>query len=130
MPEKDERGLARIGNAYFMVRSSTGKTHAINPKTKLPYCGWTMVNLQCEPTDELPDDKHQPSCKVCQRHYDDPIKEELQKIKADLLEQIDEYLFLRVLLKDVDGLGRFTELIAKFLREEIKREKKIRKEAS
>lgn len=77
------------------------------------------------PRDELPDEKHQPTCQICKRHYDDPINESLEGLKKDLLEQISEYLWLIVLLKDVDGLGRFTETIAKFLREEVKRGKKI-----
>jgi len=65
-PEDD--GLAKIGNAYFMVRSPVGgASHAINPKTKKTYCGHDMVKLwdKWRPMDVLPDDKHQPTCKVC-----------------------------------------------------------------
>jgi hypothetical protein len=116
----DETGLAKIGNAYFMIRSKNGKTHAINPKTQKPYCSWKPKWREWEPTDELPDEKHKPACKVCLAHYDDPIKERLQEIKKELMEQIDDYLWLRVMLKDVDGIGRFTDLIAKYMREEVK----------
>jgi hypothetical protein len=123
MSETDEAmGLAKIGNAYFMVRSpSTGKTHAINPKTKLPYCGWKIKWCNWEPTDELPDDNHQPTCSICKRHYDDPIREELQAIKKELEESIGEFLFMQVLTKNKDGgLGRFVETVAKFMRSERK----------
>jgi len=123
MPETDEEtGLAKIGNAYFMIRSpSTGKTHAINPKTKQPYCGWTIKWRNWEPTDEFPDDQHQPTCKICQRHYDDPLTEELYGIKSDLEESISEFLFMQVHTKNADGgLGRFTETIAQFMRSENK----------
>jgi hypothetical protein len=124
-----DNGLAKVGNAYFMVRSPNGATHCINPKNKRTYCGKDMLKMWnvWRPTDELPDEDHKPTCSVCLRHYYDPINEELQKIKRELLEQIDEYLWLRIILKDVDGLGRFTELIAKFLREEVKLGKQIAK---
>jgi len=123
MPETDEEsGLARIGNAYFMIRSrSTGKTHAIDPKTKLPYCGWKIKWGEWEPTDKLPDDQNQPTCKICQNHYDDPIKDELLELKNELQESISEFLFLQVLTKNKDGgMGRFVETIAKFMRNERK----------
>lgn len=119
---KDENGLAKIGNAYFMIRSkSTGKTHAINPETELPYCGWKIKYPDWEPTDELPDDKHQPTCYLCQRHYDDPIRQSLQGIKKELEEAISEFLFMQIHIKNADGgLGRFVETIAKFMRSERK----------
>jgi len=122
-------GLARIGNAYFMVRSpSGGASHAINPKTKKTYCGRDMVKLwdKWRPIDVLPDDKHQPTCKVCQRHYDDPIKEELRNLVRDLKETIDEYLDTRLILKDTEGLARFTTIIATFIRSEKKRIKEMK----
>jgi hypothetical protein len=67
----EDDGLAKIGNTYFMVRSPVGgASHAINPKTKKTYCGHDMVKLwdKWRPMDVLPDDNHQPTCKVCQRH--------------------------------------------------------------
>jgi len=106
MMEKDEEsGLARIGNTYFMIRSKTsGKTHAINPQTKLPYCGWKIKwPPEWEPTDKLPDDENQPTCQICQRHYDDPIKQDLQEIKKELEESISDFLFLQVHTKNKDG---------------------------
>ena len=118
-PEDD--GLARIGNAYFMVRSPNGGLHAINPKTKKTYCGQDMLKLWnvWHPTDQLPDDKHQPTCKTCQRHYDDQIREDLYNIKKELEETISEFLFMQVHTKNADGgLGRFVETIAKFIRSE------------
>jgi len=124
MQKPEDNGLARIGNAYFMVRSPVGgATHAINPKTKKTYCGHDMVKLwdKWRPTDQLPDDKHQPTCKICQRHYDDPIKEELKNLVGDLKETVDEYLDTRLILKDVEGIGRFTTTIATFMRSEKKR---------
>jgi len=66
----DDDGLVKIGNAYLMVRSPKGgNTHAINPKTKKTYCGRDMPSRwnTWRPTDQLPDDKHQPTCKICQR---------------------------------------------------------------
>jgi len=113
-------GLAQIGNAFFMIRNpKTAKTHAINPKTRQPYCGWKIKWTNWEPTDKLPDDKNQPSCIVCQRHYDDPIKEELFQIKKELEETISEFLFMQIHTKNSDGgLGRFVETIAKFIRSE------------
>jgi hypothetical protein len=120
--EEGESGLARIGNAYFMIRSkSTGTTHAINPKTKLPYCGWKIKYPEWGATDELPDDKHQPTCKICLHHYDDPLREELYEIKRELEETISEFLFMQVHIKNADGgLGRFVETVAKFMRSERK----------
>jgi hypothetical protein len=118
-PEDD--GLARIGNAYFMVRSPTGGAlHAINPKTKKTYCGRDMLKLwnKWRPIDQTPDDKHQPTCKICQRHYDDPIRESMRGIAQELKETIDEYLDLRCMIKDADGLGRFVHTIAVFMRSE------------
>lgn len=121
----DDDGLARIGNAYFLVRSPVGgATHAINPKTKKTYCGHDMVKLwdKWRPIDTLPDDKHQPTCKICQRHYDDLIKEDLYTIKKELEETISEFLFMQIHIKNADGgLGRFVETVAKFMRSEKKR---------
>lgn len=121
-PEDD--GLARIGNAYFMVRSpSSGGLHAINPKTKRTYCGRDMLKLwnKWRPIDQLPNDKHQPTCRICQRHYGDPIREEMRCITQELKETIGEYLDTRCMLKDAEGLGKFVSLIAGFMRSEKKR---------
>ena len=115
----DDDGLAKLGNTYFLVRSPVGgATHAINPKTKKTYCGYDMVKLwdKWRPTDVLPDNKHQPTCKICQRHYDDPIKEELYTIKKELEKNAD------------GGLGRFVETVAKFMRSEKKRIKAKKEE--
>lgn len=120
----EDDGLAKIGNAYFMVRSPTGGgLHAINPKTKKTYCGRDMLKLwnKWRPIDKLPDDKNQPSCKICQRHYDDQIREEMRGIAQELKETIAEYLDIRCMLKDAEGLGKFTVLIAGFMRSERKR---------
>jgi valyl-tRNA synthetase len=128
-PEDD--GLARIGNAYLMVRSPAGGAlHAINPKTKKTYCGRDMLKLwnKWRPIDQTPDDKHQPTCKICQRHYDDPIRESLRQIAEELKESIAEFLFLQVHTKNSDGgLGRFVETYAKFVRSEYVKAK-IRQE--
>ena len=121
----NDNGLPKIGSVYFMIRSKNGRTHAINPKTKTPYCSWKPKWGEWEPTDEFPDEKHKPICKVCLTHYDDPIRESLKNIKKELMEQIEDYLWLRVILKDVDGIGRFTELIAKYIKEEVKRGKQV-----
>jgi len=117
----------------FLIQSPTGKTHAINPKTNKTYCGYHPKGydpLEVTPhvfedsgwrfLDVLPDKKHEPTCTVCQRHYNDPLHETLTKISNDLKESIDEFLFLVTITKDTKGLGRFVELIAKFIREERK----------
>jgi hypothetical protein len=117
-------GLAKIGNAYFMVRSPAGGgLHAINPKTKKTYCGRDMLKLwnKWRPIDQLPNDKHQPTCKICQRRYDEPIREEMRGIAKELEETISEYLDTRCILKDVEGFGKFVTLIAGFMRSERKR---------
>lgn len=111
--------LQRIGRAYFMVQSQSGKTHAINPKTEKTYCGLAITD-NYHFLDTTPDDKHQPTCKICQRCYDEPIRKELQMVVNELKEQISEFLFLTLILKDVKALGRFTENIAKFMRNEHK----------
>jgi hypothetical protein len=125
----EDDGLARIGNAYFMVRSPNGATHAVNPKNKHTYCGHDMIKLwnTWRPTD-LPDDKNQPTCKICQRHYDDPIRESLRQVAGALKEFIGEFLFMQVLTKNSDGgLGRFVDTYAKFVRSEYVKAK-IRQE--
>ena len=114
----EETGLHQVGNAYFMWRSSTGKTHAINPRTKKTFCNRAILQ-SWEPTDELPDSKHEPNCSYCKKHYDDALMDSLYGIKKDLLENIGEFLTVQVWTKNANGgLGRFTELIAKFLKEE------------
>jgi hypothetical protein len=119
-PEDD--GLAKIGNVYFMVRSPVGgATHVINPETKKTYCGHNMVKLwnKWRPVDKLPDDKNQPTCKICQRHYADPIKEVLYTIKKELEETISEFLFMQIHTKNADGgLGRFVHTITQFMHSE------------
>lgn len=45
-------------------------THAINPETKKTYCGFSALVLDnWRPIDELVSDEHQPTCKICQRHF-------------------------------------------------------------
>jgi len=126
-----EDGLAKIGNAYFMVRSPVGgATHAINPKTKKTYCGRDMVKLwdKWRPIDVLPDSKHEPTCQICKRHYHDPIREELKDLVKDLKDTVDEYLDTRLILEDVEGIGRFTTNLAAFIRSEKKRIKEKKEE--
>ena len=114
----------------FMIQSPTGKTHAINPKTNKTYCGHPKIladfvcnehaleDLGWRFLSHIPDDNNQPTCKVCQRHYDDPLRETLTQFCNDLKQHIDEFLFLVVITKNVKALGRFTELIVKFMRNE------------
>jgi len=114
----------------FMIQSPSGKTHAINSKTNKTYCGHpkTLPNFVCHEhaledlgwrfLDVLPDKNHEPTCEICKRHYDDPLREELTNIAKDLEKQIHEFLFLKIILKDVPAIGRFTENIAKFMRNE------------
>lgn len=112
----------------FLVQSPTGTTHAINPKTKKTYCGFPQILASSEVTehvledkgwrflDKAPSDENPPSCKICRNHYDDPTRSVLREIADDLETNIHEYLSLRVMLKDVKAIGRFTETIANFLR--------------
>jgi hypothetical protein len=107
-----------------MVHSPHGNVlHAINPKNKRTYCGHDMLKLwdKWRPVDRLPDDKNQPTCKICQHHYDDQIREDLRSIAKELKESIDEYLNVRCMLKDAEGLGLFVTTIASFMRSERKR---------
>lgn len=109
----------------FMVQSSTGITHAVNPKTLKTYCGkspekWGVLDV-------LPSDDHKPTCEICLVHYDEPIREALNQIVSNLKENINEFLALKLILKDVEGLRRFTRTIKIFMSEETKRK---RKEAS
>jgi Pyruvate/2-oxoacid:ferredoxin oxidoreductase delta subunit len=121
-----ETGLVQVGNAYFMWRSTTGKTHAINPKTKKTYCNRTVLQ-SWEPTDELVDNKHEPTCTICKRHCHDPIIAELEDVKRELTESINEFLTVQIWTRNANGgLGRFVEVIAKFMREENKRTKEER----
>jgi len=106
---------------YFMVQSHTGKTHAINPKTEKTYCGNNASRgLGWRSVDVAPSSENEPTCKICQRHYDEPLREKLEEIAKDIIESIDEFLFLKVILKDIDGLGRFVSLIKNFMDEEWK----------
>jgi hypothetical protein len=116
----EEKGLPQIGNAYFMWRSTTGKTHAINPENKKTFCGLT-VKQSWEPTDELPDKTHEPSCPKCKDHYLDPLRKDIEGIITELKECINEFLTVQLWTLNANGgLGRFTEAIAKFTREENK----------
>lgn len=117
----------------FMVQSKTGRTHAINPKTMKTYCGYPRLTPTVQISelsfedigwrflDVVPSDRHKPTCSICAAHYDDPLNEELSKIAGELKESIDEFLSSTLILKDVEALGRFTELVAKFMREEKRR---------
>jgi len=108
----------------FLIQSPNGKTHALNPKNNKTYCGkgngskHGLEDLGWRFRDVLPDKNHEPTCKICLRHYDDPLNAELTSIVKDLELQIHEFLSLKIMLKDVSGIGRFTENIAKFLRRE------------
>lgn len=126
----------------FMIQSPSGATHAINPKTNKTYCGYPkkLASFVCHEhaledlgwrfLDVLPSDKHEPSCKICVRHYDEPLREELTKIANDLKECINDFLCTRIILKDVKAIGRFTENIAKFMRSEAEMAKeKVKVEA-
>jgi len=104
----------------FMLQSSTGKTHAVNPKTKKTYCGIDPDSPGWHFLDVIPSDQHKPSCSICVVHYDDPLKEELSQIAKDLRESINDFLCTRVILKDTAALSRFTENIATFMRNERK----------
>jgi len=103
-----------------MSQSYTGKTHAVNPKTKMTYCGKDPYGPGWHFLDVIPSDEHKPTCLTCLRHYDDPLREELSQIAKDLKESINEFLCTTVILKDTKALGRFTENIATFMRNERK----------
>jgi len=119
----------------FMIQSANGKTHAINPKSNKTYCGHpkTLAPFVCHEhaledlgwrfLDIVPSDKNEPSCLICKRHYDDPLRKELTKIANDLRESINDFLTTKIILKDVSAIGRFTVNIAKFMRSEIKKVK-------
>lgn len=119
----------------FIIQSPSEKTHAINPKTNKTYCGHpkTLANFVCHEhaledlgwryLDVVPSNKNEPSCKICQRHYDEPLRKELTRIANDLKESINEFLCTKIILKDVSAIGRFTETIAKFMRSETKKVK-------
>ena len=115
---------------YFMVQSSSGKTHAINPKTQRTYCGCMVVEgssmYNWRPLDVAPSDQHQPTCKICLRHYDDPLKEQMREIVRELKTIINDFFCTTIILKDVDRLGRFVTVVKNFSDEELKRaEKKV-----
>jgi hypothetical protein len=130
LENKLEKGLPQIGNAYFMWRSTTGTTHAINPKTKKTFCNLTVLE-SWEPTDQLPDSKHEPSCSRCRTHYDDEINEQFCQIKKDLEESIDTFLTVQVWTKDADGsLGRFVKVVNRFMAKERKLAEKKHPEAA
>lgn len=126
MSHVEDDGLARIGNQYFMVHSQSGnKLHAIDPKTKKTYCGKDMRKLwyKWRPIDKLPDDKNQPTCSICKRHYDEPIRESMRQVADDVREQIDKVLNLACMLKDAGKLGRLVDVVAKYVRAELVRDK-------
>ena len=116
----------------FLIQSPTGKTHAINPKTNKTYCGrpkliptakitpHTLEDLGWRYRDVIPSDEHQPTCQICANHYDDPLREELSSLVGELKSTVNDFLCSAVILKDVEALGRFTENIAQFMRNERK----------
>jgi hypothetical protein len=113
----------------LLVASPTGSMHAIKPKTNKTHCGravpdyWQKIANNQEITE--------PSCTICKRHYDDPVKEELLKVKEDLMESIDNLLTVQVWIKDSDGvLGRFTKTVAQFVKEETELAKQKHPEAA
>ena len=130
----DVRAMLKIED--FMVQSPTGKTHAINPKTQRTYCGCNpytelrstiiqrykglieVPRINWRPLDVIPSKEHEPTCKVCKRHYANPLREEMQAIVNDLKASINEFLCTRIIILDVDGLGRFVTDIKNFMENE------------
>jgi len=115
--------MMELGDFLWRVDKAGSKTHAINPKTKKTYCGIAALELgppegKWRPLDVVPSDEHQPTCKICQRHYDDPLREQMRGIAKDLQESISEFLDTRCMLKDVDGLGRFVRHFRNFMAKE------------
>lgn len=116
----------------FMIRSPSGKTHAINPKTNKTYCGYprTLPNFVCHEhvledlgwrfLDVVPSKEHEPTCQYCSEHYEDPLRNQLSNLVTDLRESVNEFLCTNLMLLDVGALGRFTENFAKFMRNERK----------
>lgn len=109
---------------YFMVQSPTGKTHAINPKTEKTYCGNDPEWPGWRSLDVVPSDRHKPTCLTCLNHYDDPIREHLQSVVQELKRSIDDFIDTRLILKDVDGIGRFVSVVSKFIQEEVAKTQK------
>jgi len=109
----------------FLIQSPNGGTHAINPKTDKTYCGVKPPETW-RPLDVLPSNENPPTCKVCQCHYDDPLKEEMLNIVKDVKQNISEFLDLCVMLKDVKGLGRFVTSFKDFLDKEKKQSKEVK----
>ena len=130
-----ERGFELLKLKEFMIQSLTGKTHAINPKNNKTYCGHPQteseVNEHALETlgwrflDIIPARSHEPTCQICKNHYNDPYFQQMGRIQDDLEEQIHEWLALRIILKDTGAIGRFTGLIAKFIRSEVKKAKVV-----
>lgn len=116
----------------FMIQSPNGKTHAINPKTNKTYCGHpkslaafvchehALEDLGWRFLDVLPNKNHEPTCEICKRHYNDPLRNELDSLVKDLRESVNEFLSTHLILLDFEALGRFAETIAKFMRNERK----------
>lgn len=103
-----------------MVKSPTGKIHAINPETSKTYCGRVPTH-NWHFLDVVPSDENKPTCSICSMNYDLPLIRRLRSIADDLKYSIDEYLDVRVILKDVAGLERFTKLIADYMQKERQR---------
>lgn len=104
----------------FMLQSPTGKTHAVNPKTKKTYCGRDPDSPGWRFLDVIPSDKHKPTCSTCVLHYDEPLIDELSQIAKAVRGTINEFLCSIVLLKDTEALGRFTANIKTFMQNERK----------
>jgi len=136
--KSDGNGREMMKLKEFLIQSPTGKTHAIRPDTNTTYCGHphlfpikphTLEDMGWRFLDVLPSDEHPPSCKICVRHYDDPLRKQLSSIVKDLKTQINDFLCTTLMFKDTEALGRFSETIAKFVRAERKlREEKKRNE--
>lgn len=121
----------------FMVQSPSGTTHAINPKTNKTYCGYPRLTPTAEVSmhyfedigwsflDVVPSKEHEPKCQYCSQHYNDPLRSQLSSLVKDLRESVNEFLCTTLILLDVKALGRFSETIAKFMRNE----RKLREEA-
>lgn len=107
---------------YFMVQSPSGKTHAINPKTQLTYCGNAPdFDEGWQSRDVAPSDTHQPTCKICLRHYDDPFREALRNVADDFKRTIGEHVDTKVDLKDAKGLQRFVSQVTEIIRNDHER---------
>jgi len=118
------REVNRELSPYFMVQSSNGGIHAVNPKTKKTYCGRTVSFDQgWRVLDVLPSDEHQPTCKICQRYYDEPLREEMRKISRDIQNSVRDFLDTRCMIKDLDGLEHFVSTFKMFTERTVQQKK-------